>query len=878
MSFRTDLLNNTECDHYLEMGQPPIDEWDPDDPGTVHKKCEASEDGECCVASRGEDRASRVWEQTRDLSTHSVAESFEASQIVGTAVHTSRVAAVGNFNDDDWPDILIGNRLYLNVPEECIGAAQVTIKRDEEVTKKEGEWYHCDNDGTHIIHNLCFWQTPPTDATYLQLGDTDATTGAFSWPYVGNHKTKCPIGSTIRCEYHQVEYHDGTKGNQAPNSQQAYPNCNFQLRQGVIANSAYNTEVPTYDSKFDYRHGVRVGPRDFAQVYAGDVDGIAPDDVVAVYDDGAVEVFLGKFAPANPLLTTSHGVGFHSLSVVLGAGVAAVTTVNFLGTLHGFGTTCRSKDFGCTSPERAVFVGTADTDDYFWVSPRVITRDRESDRRRRDRRRAQDVVADAYTDIETLAGSECYASYGATCRSDQPVGTCVPPENTQYVCPIEFPTCTGAFADYKKTPGVNCWPGHTHVTHGWDWVNEIWVAGGGDYENVPNPDRGVDSTVARCRQACENTADCAFFSYVNGDQYVGGGRCYLRKADGDPLLGGDCYITRSDTDHYFKVESYGVCTSAKQALAVRFSPLANTKHRTLSSARFFTDMEQRHQALLIGTGRESPNALAYVGFPGFKERYVGMDASYQVETVAVAAERVSVGVNLFCFANLGDKNACARLEIDENLDRDNKVVGDLQRDLTPSPERPPFPPIMPGPKPPPFPPPPPSPSPPPPTPPPPTPPPPSPPPPSPPPPTPPPPSPPPSPSPPPPPLPSPPSPTPDRADPGCVAIEIMDNSVKRMAWCSNNEEGHGAWGIRNKNTLDGCKTECDGANGCYNFLYRADKSQCYHYGEYSSIQHNVAAQSQGPFLPRRRPWHDQDTSGVLPLQGQSRDYAMQVLR
>ena len=33
---------------------------------------------------------------------------------MGTAVHTPRVAAVGNFDNDDYPDIVIGNRLYLN--------------------------------------------------------------------------------------------------------------------------------------------------------------------------------------------------------------------------------------------------------------------------------------------------------------------------------------------------------------------------------------------------------------------------------------------------------------------------------------------------------------------------------------------------------------------------------------------------------------------------------------------------------------------------------------------------------------------------------------------------------------------------------------------
>ena len=128
-------------------------------------------------------------------------------------------------------------------------------------------------------------------------------------------------------------------------------------------------------------------------------------------------------------------MGFHSLGITLAAGEATVTTVNFLGTLHGFGTTCRSKDVGCTSPERAVFVGTSDTDDYLGGSPRVNPRDRESDRRRRAQDVvgdvATDVVADAYTDVETSTGSECYAHYGATCRSDQATGTCVPPENAQ---------------------------------------------------------------------------------------------------------------------------------------------------------------------------------------------------------------------------------------------------------------------------------------------------------------------------------------------------------------------------------------------------------------------------------------------------------------
>ena len=119
MRFRTDLLNGSDCDNYLDMDGPPIDlvegGFDPTDQAT-HELCAADgrNDAKCCVLSRGEDMASRLWMQTGDMQTASVAESFGESAIVGTVVHTSRVAAVGNFDNDDFPDIIIGNRLYLN--------------------------------------------------------------------------------------------------------------------------------------------------------------------------------------------------------------------------------------------------------------------------------------------------------------------------------------------------------------------------------------------------------------------------------------------------------------------------------------------------------------------------------------------------------------------------------------------------------------------------------------------------------------------------------------------------------------------------------------------------------------------------------------------
>jgi hypothetical protein len=112
---------------------------------------------------------------------------------------------------------------------------------------------------------------------------------------------------------------------------------------------------------------------------------------------------------------------------------------------------------------------------------------------------------------------------------------------------------------------------------------------------------------------------------------------------------------------------------------VAFTPLANTKHRTLSSARFYTDTQERHQALVIGTGRESPNALAYLGFPGFVERELSASDERGVESVAVSALALGSETQLFCFANRDDQNHCELMKLDSSLSRDNKVIGDAEK-------------------------------------------------------------------------------------------------------------------------------------------------------------------------------------------------------
>lgn len=477
MAFRTDLLpENATCANYFDLLAPPITSWDPTHPQAgvgAHNfsSCDAGfeDPGACCVAHRGEKAMSRVWLQRNDLRTRSVGNAFTESVPVGTAVHQSKVAAVGNFDGDDRPDIIIGNRLYVAV--------------------QWVEYPNYDGTGTPNIE-----PNPP-------------------WLPANECKAKCL--ATVGCNA-IVHRRIGVYGD--------FDGCWLRMVDTSVDFSSqfspelgYDVYVMDYNGFFTYRNGVQIGPKDFSQVYAGDVNGDVYDDVVAVYDDGSFEIFLTVLS-GNTLLAASHGIGFHSMGVQTLLVGHKITTVNFIGTLFGYGTNCRGDDWGCTSSaQRAVFVGTEDTDDYVWVSPKVVT------------------------------------------------------------FPPPPPSSSRRLSEDATGEG----------------------AGATDMD----------------------------FSIV-------------------------------------------------------FSPLANTKHRTLSSARFYPDYDRRHQALAIGTGAESPNSVAYLGTPGFQERPLTDRAgAYHEESVAAAAARIAPGVNLICFANRGALNRCHRFAIDPEWARQKRVavVGNNRR-------------------------------------------------------------------------------------------------------------------------------------------------------------------------------------------------------
>ena len=506
MAFRTDLLpENATCAYYFDMTTPsyadgtPITSWTGHSGSGNHSECESpwATLDDCCMTSRGKKTMmSTVWLQRDRMEERSVATAFTENAVVGTAVHQSKVATVGNFDNDTYPDIIIGNRLFTTRRFRKLPGYRVTVIPN--VITKVGDYYT----PNQITEDECKTICQKSMLTCNLFVYSDSGQGC-----IGLYKIWYP------------DTFDATSNLTVDYSTSAYI-------------------LGSVSADFSFYPGVMVGPKDFEQVYAGDVNGDDYDDVVAVYDDGSFEIFLTVFDLSNEALVASGGVGFHSMGVQTLLVGHKITTVNFIGTLFGYGTNCRGVDWGCTSSaQRAVFVGTEDTDDYVWVSPKVAT----------------------------------------------------------------FP---------------------------------------------PPPPPSSSS-----RRLSEN-----------------------------PLGAGQGAM---DMD-----------------FSIVFAPLANTKHRTLSSARFYPSNDLQHQALAIGTGAESPNSIAYLGTPGFEERVVQDQQDHHDESVAVATARIAPNINMICFANRGTQNRCHRLQIDWEWVRQNRYIRMDYHAVPTSPSPPPPPPPSPPPSPP----------------------------------------------------------------------------------------------------------------------------------------------------------------------------------
>lgn len=79
-----------------------------------------------------------------------------------------------------------------------------------------------------------------------------------------------------------------------------------------------------------------------------------------------------------------------------------------------------------------------------------------------------------------------------------------------------------------------------------------------------------------------------------------------------------------------------------------FEPLQGSKHNTLSSATFFTDVNNQYQAIVVGTASGSANNLVYLAQADVNRRE--LTDTKDEESVDVAAVRISGSFNLICCA------------------------------------------------------------------------------------------------------------------------------------------------------------------------------------------------------------------------------------
>lgn len=560
MNWRLQLLpSDSTCASYLDMLVPPETVWDPleplDYPPSQNRRlCTDASNDECCFEWRGIAEASRVYYQHLPLSDpstntgRSMAAAFDRSAIVGSTVSSHPVAAMGDLNEDKYPDLVLGNEVF--------------------------------------------------------LGGADG---------------------------------------------------------------------------FAFAHGFSIGTRPFAQVYVGNVDGLAPEDVVAVHDDMSVEVFLTIHDPYNPDLTDRGGVGVRSLGIALPAGAAHVTTVAFLSTLHGYRTDCRSALFDCVSSRNAVFVGTSDTDDYVYVGSQ------------------SHIDSNMFSVLwnggfNTEDGSiveereRCHETLDGTKRKLRPI--------------VSEPTCRLAFETLKASLRLK--------------DIDYTVLG-----PAVQPSR---------REGCNLILDVDADDNVDKNLPATGFYFNPARPSDHPTANIGLYQTKSArytaAQNPHNVHSSSISSSLSHILqsrtvcmlspsfekangALRFTPLVNTQHRTLSSAVFRSNHAGTHEALLIGTGSESASSLAYLGESGFTERPVGMGAGEETIAVSVARsaslvdDRVDPDVLLtMCFANRGQQNRCMQATLSSNMDERHHILSDLAL-FGVSPQPPPPPPPSP---PPPFPP------------------------------------------------------------------------------------------------------------------------------------------------------------------------------
>ena len=465
--------------------------------------------------------------------------------------------------------------------------------------------------------------------------------------------------------------------------------------------------------------GVEIGSRPFSKVWVGDIDGIFPDDIVGRHeDDGSVVVYIGYVdsAPSVPTYMLTLSFRYAGELIPADAGYTA-TTVSFVHTISGYGTDCRSDSaLGCVSYQKSIFIGTGSAaTDKIWTtagssksfeSVFVNTESNECP-----------LSSDGITATLPVKSYEACVSVAKHLNLRQPstdtvhvvhttelpLYSCVHLDltdsvvnrlNTQYA--LVFNEGVDEFGEFRRRLQTSIYP-QTLRDVSWthDDVESTYLANllclqpeakfrafvppappsqatqrfktarVDDCKSIQNPCdccRSFEQDASMASRDCVPSEAGSLWTFFppsspppysdNQDRQEYGRRLseFSCKADGDDMdsVAGSC--------------SSILPFCGDLSVSTVLEPLEGTKHETLCSASFYTDVNQQYQAIAIGTAAGASNNLVYMAQPSVSMRQ--LEETRDEESVAVSVARTDGSVNLICFANSNTKDRCIRVGVD----------------------------------------------------------------------------------------------------------------------------------------------------------------------------------------------------------------------
>lgn len=444
----------------------------------------------------------------------------------------------------------------------------------------------------------------------------------------------------------------------------------------------------------DYSHsdGLRIGSRPFSKVWAGDLDGVHPDDVVGKHeDDGSVVVYLGYLDSSGRLPSTPAGLGFrYGGELVSKDDAVEVNTISFVSTIAGYGTDCREGGvFGCITYQKAIFVGTGDrNNDMIWTTAQSAQPFRTAFVNTGAQpcpmaSNGVDVTLPVKSYLACVSAAKMLVLQQPTPDSVERVHTLSLPLHACVV--INNAGKTALNAEFEIVFNEGSTPedsNYSQELRDFPWahndesieVNHVCLQPEASFQRFAPPappnqktQRFKVNPVSSCGSLRDPCRCC---------------RAYQRDDAGHTI---DCVAAATGTlwsvpgsETGAVCRAYDLSSTAPaanceeilpycddQSVSKVFQPLQGSMHNTLSSTSFFTDVNQQYQAIVVGTAAGSANNLVYLAHADVNRRE--LTDTIDEESVDVAAVRISGSFNLICFAVANAPNRCIRIGIDPSM-------------------------------------------------------------------------------------------------------------------------------------------------------------------------------------------------------------------